>query len=55
MSRTDGAAARDEEGRSKARGVPCQRGGRLAREPVGRIRDAYVSHGRVVRDGGDPL
>ena len=29
--------------------------GLLAREPVGKIRNAYVSHGRMVRDGGDPL
>ena len=28
---------------------------RLAQEPVGRIYDAYVSHGRIVRNGGDPL
>ena len=28
---------------------------RLALEPVGRIYDAYVSHGRIVRNGGDPL
>ena len=28
---------------------------RLAQEPVGSIYGAYVSHGRIVRDGGDPL
>lgn len=30
-------------------------GGSPAGEAVGKIYDAYVRHGRVVRDGGDPL